>query len=171
MAEGASCISRELGCNNYYLSRLLAHPLSCAHHYISSHHSTSVGWNATAAARCASQIELISGIYRAADFPFVLPLTRPTEYTSDGISLSGRRIRARTTHIRSRGVREIGWPRINFLRIINQPLVRGCGGGALRAPECENRSAESRLASRGRVLANSSVRFKQTFAIGIVTNG
>ncbi|KYN18167.1 hypothetical protein ALC57_09512 [Trachymyrmex cornetzi] len=48
--RGVSCISRELGCNNYYLSRLLAHPLSCAHHYISSHHSTSVGWNATAAA-------------------------------------------------------------------------------------------------------------------------
>ncbi|KYM99486.1 hypothetical protein ALC62_09833 [Cyphomyrmex costatus] len=46
--RGVSCISRELGCNNYYLSRLLAHPsLSCAHHYISSHHSTSVGWNAT----------------------------------------------------------------------------------------------------------------------------
>ena len=96
MAEGVSCISRELGCNNYYLSRLLAHPLSCAHHYISSHHSTSVGWNATstATARCASQIELISGIYRAADFPFVLSLTRPAEYTSDGISLSVRSIRA-----------------------------------------------------------------------------
>lgn len=26
-----------------------------------------------------AQIELISGIYRAADFPFVLPYTRPTE--------------------------------------------------------------------------------------------
>lgn len=41
----ASCISRELGCNNYYLSRPFAHPLSSAHHYISSHHSMSVDWN------------------------------------------------------------------------------------------------------------------------------
>lgn len=94
--RGASCISRELGCNNYYLSHFLAHPPSCAHHYISPHHSTSVGWYATAvvaaaARRASRQIELISGIYRAVDFPFVLSLTRPSS-TSDGTSLSARRI-------------------------------------------------------------------------------
>ncbi|KYQ58658.1 hypothetical protein ALC60_02305 [Trachymyrmex zeteki] len=46
--RGVSCISRELGCNNYYLSRLpppRPPSLTCAHHYISSHHSTSVGYN------------------------------------------------------------------------------------------------------------------------------
>jgi len=105
VAEGVSCISRELGCNNYYLSRLLAHPLSCAHHYISSHHSTSVGWNAPASAataRCAPQIELISGIYRAADFPFVLSLTRPAECTRAMVYIViGPELYARrTTHIR-----------------------------------------------------------------------
>lgn len=55
----ASCISRELGCNNYYLSRPLAHhPLlrSCAHHYISSRHSTSAGVFQSIAAATATAV-------------------------------------------------------------------------------------------------------------------
>lgn len=95
--RGASCISRELGCNNYYLSRFLARPLSCVPTIILVRTTPrpSAGTlppSLPLPLRCASQIELISGIYRAADFPFVLSLTRPTEYTSDGISLSAWRI-------------------------------------------------------------------------------
>lgn len=94
---GASCISHELGCNNYYLSRPFPPSLSPSLPLAAiilvratpRPSAETVFQRAVADAAVAAvlrQIELISGIYRTADFPFVL--SRTTEYTSVGISLS-----------------------------------------------------------------------------------
>lgn len=97
--------------------------------------------------RCASQIELISGIYRAADFPFVLSLTRPTEYTSDGISLSVRRIRARIPRTYTLPLRTRDWSAANKFSTNNKSAC-GARWSALHAPECENSGAKSRIVPR-----------------------
>lgn len=105
---------------------------------------------------CASQIELISGIYRAADFPFVLSYTADRIETSDGISLSLSRVY--TARIRSRVRDSPGWPRIiNFQRIINQ---RGRARRSARTA-ARNRGLYKGGGSRGRKFVDSSMRFEQ----------
>lgn len=75
-----------------------------------------------------------------------------------------RRIRARTTHIRSQCVYATGRPRINFLRIINQRAGRG---GAHFTPRVrkQRRGIARRPAGK---FANSSVRFKQIDQQGLL---
>lgn len=105
--------------------------------------------------RCASQIELISGIYRAADFPFVLSLTRPTEYTSDGISLSARHICAAYNAHTAYATRSAA----NKFSTNNKSTCSG-GSECASRPERENSSAESWKRPAGE-FANSSVRFER----------
>lgn len=149
--RGASCISRELGCNNYYLSHFLAHSPSCAHHYISSHHSTSVGWNATAVVAVAAAAAAV--LRKSNWFPeFIARQIFPLSSR-----LHGRIARAMVHRYRPgvyarvqrtyapaeyAGLRR---PRINFLRIINQ---RAGHDGVRSAPRVRKQQRE---ASRGRI--------------------
>lgn len=106
----ASCISRELGCNNYYLSRpfatlsplptiILVRTTPCPSTGTVFQSNTTASPPPPPSPRCASQIELISGIYRAADFPFVLSYTADRVHERRYIVIVPVRIYTRTTHI------------------------------------------------------------------------
>lgn len=182
----ASRISRELGCNNYYLSRPFAHPPSPARHYISSRRSMSVDWNGvpeqqqqqrqhhhTASPppippRCASQIELISGIYRAADFPFVLPCA--ADRVHGRLAVYRYRPGVYPYNTRASHIRAYDRPRPAYSNkyLANNKSARWCASRALRIcgiqPRAKSRVAESRGRVRGFFAAIDRGDFEQRIA-------